>query len=420
MEDLNNFKDLLHAYAIGCLDDEESTKLTEYLLSGGEYLWHELGEYQSLVSLLPSILEIETPAPSLKDKVARKLYRIKDQVRAKKTAEINAEPAGNEITESNSEPSNNFTPNSNDEDHADSVIQTEEPSPASTPKKNEISLEDDENIETESLKTKTEEFEVVTPRRKTSGYFRPHQETQIRGREPNYTEWNKKDQPESEIKSDPTEFDNNVKNYEDASEKKETVLPPISRREKSKLKRTQDPPKKKRQSSRSSVVYILIIIILLFGLAAVYFTVSSNVKAYRTDINNLNRQLSSLSQKATLNQEFQDLLTAKDVSIVNLTATGKSPDSYGKLIMSLNAGKGFLQIDKMPQIGMNRAFQLWVAVKGGYVSLGVFNPNSDRQYYPFPIPELSNRNGTKFILTEEPSTGSQSPSKNIYLSGELK
>ena len=80
----NEYSDLLFAYSLGCLDKEDLLELNEFFQTGNEFPWQELGEYQNLAALLPSILNMETPTEEIKDKVARKLYRIKNERRPRK------------------------------------------------------------------------------------------------------------------------------------------------------------------------------------------------------------------------------------------------------------------------------------------------------------------------------------------------
>ena len=83
-----DFATLLHAFALGCLEREEFDLMMEYFKSNQDYPWQELGEYQNLVALLPSFLNIESPDQRVKDMVARKLYRLRDQQRPQRTTQI--------------------------------------------------------------------------------------------------------------------------------------------------------------------------------------------------------------------------------------------------------------------------------------------------------------------------------------------
>lgn len=82
--------ELIFAGVLGCLDRSDQTRLNEYIKSGGE-LPPDVGEFQNMAAMLPIMLKAETPSTQLKNKVARKLYRIKDEVRAKVSDEaVNA------------------------------------------------------------------------------------------------------------------------------------------------------------------------------------------------------------------------------------------------------------------------------------------------------------------------------------------
>src|SRR3990170_2328337 len=91
------YYDLLYAYTLGCLDNEELEQLKKYLDTGENFPWQELGEFQNLSSLLPSILSIESPKQEVKDKVARKLYRIRQEIKIKRDARKGAQKKNDEV-----------------------------------------------------------------------------------------------------------------------------------------------------------------------------------------------------------------------------------------------------------------------------------------------------------------------------------
>src|ERR1035437_395337 len=102
---MENINDLIYAYSLGCLDNEELQRLREHFDSGEELNIQELGEFQNLASLLPSTLKIENPNPQLKDNVAKKLYRLKDEIKAQRQKN---KPSLN-IQESNGEQGQDFS-----------------------------------------------------------------------------------------------------------------------------------------------------------------------------------------------------------------------------------------------------------------------------------------------------------------------
>ncbi len=187
MPERNEYYDYLFAYSLGCLDEEDLNKLEEYLKTGEDFAWQELGEFQNLASLLPSILNLETPPPQLKDKVARNLYRIRNEKRIKN---VSADASESERHESG---------------HSDSLHSSEEMKASDLFKtKTEYTEEDAEEKEAElkekvqqddnsgqsdvdesryRLNTRTDGFEVVSTQKPSSKLNRPSQVTQIQGRD---------------------------------------------------------------------------------------------------------------------------------------------------------------------------------------------------------------------------------------------
>ena len=78
---------MLQAKALGCLDESDNTEIQTFIDAGYVFPWNELGQYQNTVSLLPLTLQIELPDPGLKDKVALKLIKLSEELKAKKIAE---------------------------------------------------------------------------------------------------------------------------------------------------------------------------------------------------------------------------------------------------------------------------------------------------------------------------------------------
>jgi hypothetical protein len=101
--DRNKAIDLIKAKTLGCLNKDENAELNEYMVSGEDFPWDALGEYQNLTAMLPVLLQLEVPDAELKDNVARKLYKILEELKAKQQAEITPVPENaideNEIEE---------------------------------------------------------------------------------------------------------------------------------------------------------------------------------------------------------------------------------------------------------------------------------------------------------------------------------
>ena len=85
--DRNKAIDLIKAKTLGCLTKDEDAEFKEYMESGEDVPWDVLGEYQNLTAMLPILLQLEVPDSELKDNVARKLYKIIEELKAKQKAE---------------------------------------------------------------------------------------------------------------------------------------------------------------------------------------------------------------------------------------------------------------------------------------------------------------------------------------------
>ena len=84
--------ELIKLEVLGCLNEKDSEKLRKMKESEENFPWKELADYQNLVSLLPSSLDINYPDSELKDKTAMKLYNIRDEIKAKLDAKKPKEP----------------------------------------------------------------------------------------------------------------------------------------------------------------------------------------------------------------------------------------------------------------------------------------------------------------------------------------
>ena len=86
--DRNKAIELIKARTLGCLTKDEDAEFNEYMESGEDFPWDILGEYQNLTAMLPILLKVEVPDPELKDNIARKLYKIIQELKTKQQAEL--------------------------------------------------------------------------------------------------------------------------------------------------------------------------------------------------------------------------------------------------------------------------------------------------------------------------------------------
>jgi len=431
--------DLIYANVLGCLDRGDQTKLTEYINAGGE-LPSNMGELQNIASMLPVILHAENPDSRLKDKVARKLYRIKDEIRAKvNTGSIN--------------PAEVFYKNSRENRKAgstqdDKVLTTTEPEKIIVEENPEAPSENESNIlpgeqEKEAVNEGSREdipeentakdFEPVTPLRNTFESFKSTREKVLVGNFKDGGEEETQEETRLEVKT-PTR--DKIKPYERVITKEKpsytasankTPYRSTSTKERGKSferayksKYMTEESTNKKQGMKPWLV-ISLFIILLLALTVLYLNFSSEIDNLKFNNDSLKQQVNDLSVKFNSTQEIQNILESADVNVINLGGTGINPVGKGKLIISESQNKGYLQLSEMPELGQNKAYQLWMQLPDGkYFSLGVFNPSGRVQYFPFKIPQSEGSNITEFLVTEEPGEGSANPGNKVFLTGSLQ
>jgi len=100
----NQIKEMISAFAAGCMDQENFIQFKEYLLKGGDLPRRELGELQNTIALIPTILQTEKPPAEIKRKVAKRLIDLQDEIKEKiKAQKIKATLAREEAVETKEE-----------------------------------------------------------------------------------------------------------------------------------------------------------------------------------------------------------------------------------------------------------------------------------------------------------------------------
>ncbi|HKI79569.1 MAG TPA: anti-sigma factor [Ignavibacteriaceae bacterium] len=387
--------ELLYAYTLGCLDQDELINLRSLREANEEFPLQELGEFQNLSSLLPSILKLETPAPEVKDKVARKLYRIRNEIKAKRDRLKKEET----LTEQETTAEENIAESTT----VETSVEKEDKPPENFDKKERINYED---------------FELVEPKRNAPDLFssaeEEHEEIEEEKPVDNSTE-NKLDEKAEQNEID-TITDDNAKD----TGKFKTVKD-LEKDKKGKIsERTQYYEKTEaRGKSRNSFWIILLIIIAIVAFVLIYFKVSSDVNEYETKINSLNEQIDLLTDHFNQNKDLQVILSSKNLVTINLEGNGPAQSSFGKLFISSDVDRGYVQFSNLPELKGNEFYELWIEIGDSYQSLGKFKPQGNIAYYPVNIPPMDKDIKARFILTLETSDASKEPGSNIYLSGEI-
>ncbi|MGE5797416.1 MAG: energy transducer TonB [Ignavibacteria bacterium] len=91
--------ELIKLEVLGCLDAQDESALAASKQSDKYFPWKGLGEYQSLIALLPISLNLEQPPANLKDTILQKLTKIKEEIENRKPKPIIQEEPEIVITE---------------------------------------------------------------------------------------------------------------------------------------------------------------------------------------------------------------------------------------------------------------------------------------------------------------------------------
>lgn len=83
MADDSAIKEMISAFAIGCMDKENYTQFRNYIENKGKLPKGELGDLQNIISLIPTILDIEKPSENLKNELGNMLIQIQKDIKNK-------------------------------------------------------------------------------------------------------------------------------------------------------------------------------------------------------------------------------------------------------------------------------------------------------------------------------------------------
>jgi hypothetical protein len=79
--------EMISAFALGCMDKENYKQFRDYIENGGELPKGELGDLQNIVSLIPTILDIDSPKSELKNELGKRLIEIQKHIQNKEIEE---------------------------------------------------------------------------------------------------------------------------------------------------------------------------------------------------------------------------------------------------------------------------------------------------------------------------------------------
>lgn len=353
----NQIREMISAFAAGCMDRENFIQFREYMAAGGSLPKKELGELQNTMALVPIILELEKPAPELKNKVAKKLLSLQDEIKAKikeKKKRLAEQKERGELSASEAD------------------IEFPDFEPTFTTKEIET-LRTIDKKRTASQRTYEKSKPTEEKRKPSSAAERKsHVSTQSRD-------------------------ERTIRSKADGKLKRVAIFGWVT-----------------------AGVFLIISIAVYFFMSSTLTSVKEEFASKEKLLSSLQKELAMKRQTEAEYKELLQFLKNRDNYIVELSGGEQYPNALGRLIISFRAGDGVLILENPPAIEEDEVYQLWMLSKGKSLSLGTLSKDNNRNYYfIYNIPKLDLREIDLFRITNEPKEGSVVPFGNTLLYGNV-
>lgn len=355
----NALREMMAAFAAGCMDKENFLQFKDYLTAGGELPERELGEMQNIVSMIPIILDVEKPDPALKDSVAKKLIGLQDEIKTKireartRTVVLNAPPAKKERTKT----------------FMETIAGTKTSIRKPTFTNGDDSPKTKERITSVErqgfAETKTETVQMPSAR--------------VTG------------QPQSLFASQPPQ--------------------------------QQAPPQPQEKISSGIAGWLAIILVIVLSTLLGYYTytsineLNSQIDEMKHDITSLRSELASANNFMSSYISLIEFFNYKDVSVANLVSADPNEKGSARIFLAFDQKEGLVQFKNTVMLQPNQGFQIWVVSKNQSYSLGVYTPNGGEYFKLTSFPFLPKEAIELIKVTVESNTGSPTPSVQTYLQG---
>ncbi len=117
------------------------------------------------------------------------------------------------------------------------------------------------------------------------------------------------------------------------------------------------------------------------------------------------------------------ILEARTVDLVAMNGLEVNPDGYGKIIWDSERQQALLQVSNLPEVPSGKAYQLWLIKNNEPIPSATFavRNGGDRGSF-FKVEQLADanqQNANAFAITLEPEGGSQKPTGDMYLLGNV-
>ncbi len=370
--------EMVSAFAAGCMDRENFVQFKEYLQSGGELPERELGELQNIIAMIPVILDLETPDPSIKDMVAKKLIGMKDEIKQKVVNDrktivgtFTRVPGATVVWADKKTTVINRA----------SFSSTAKNTVTSLSNKTEADISPmnltDFDFSKASKESKKEKFKIVEPA--------------FKGITKLGTAKEKVEEPKQPTKL----FAGGTPLETSDSKKGASWLPAIG----------------------------IILTLLLFSLLGylgylTYSRTSQKIDDLQNEVNSIKRDLTTANSFVANYSSLVQFFNYSDIGIVNLVSADASKKASAKVLLSFDQKEGLIQFMNVPPLQLNQFLQLWVYSKGQPYSAGVYKPVA-QEYLPITsFPFLPKEQIDLYRITIETGEGNQTPAGMLLMQSE--
>ncbi|MCX6174955.1 MAG: anti-sigma factor [Ignavibacteriales bacterium] len=359
--------EMIAAFAAGCMDKQNYMQFKDYMDESGYLPKGELGELQNIISMIPVILDLERPDPSIKDLVAKKLIGMKEEIKTKIIEEKKkTTAAATKLSKSS----------------------------VGSPKNKSISFIDRKaSTTTSAFQFGDDDAQIpITPRKTKT--------------------------PIPEPKT-PTMGSKKIESPDKTTTPKSLIAPPqlIAQA----TTEQQRPTSPEKASSGIMGLSALLLSIVLFSILG-YFTFTS-IKTLNGTVDDLTAQVNSLKNQLGAANNFIsnytfliEFFNYKDIIVTGLSSSDAAEKGSAQLLLSFNQKEGLIQFKNVKPLQPNQGYQVWVQSKGQSYSLGVYQPSGSEYLKINSFPFLPKENIESYFVTIESNEGSPTPSTIIYLS----
>lgn len=182
------------------------------------------------------------------------------------------------------------------------------------------------------------------------------------------------------------------------------------------------------EKSGSAVSKISIIIALLAILLSIlfYFTLTAEISSVETELNKIKNDIKN--SKAVINQTslylqqnkmLNEIIEAKDISLVKFLGTTDFPAGYAKLFLNTVNNDAIFTAQNLPLLNKNEIFQIWIVTKKNSFPVKSFIPNKNEKYiYIEKLPYIPAKEIMNYKVTLEKINNDDLPEGKIVLLGK--